>query len=287
MLKLKGMMHDMWKLFPKVMEEKINALLDDAEPNRMKCFHLYKSCQSENLWNKSYEEFRAALYDFFSLPKSERTKSRFDFNLNRPMHRTIFEMFQLDFRNAIVNSASVGHVSSWAHHMLRINTRVNSPVISLEVMKKTLNFIANPGPFDKAQDIDFEDFCGAWKRICFNLFGKRYDKDLNYVLSELQLLEHEQQQLESKQQHLPRIYLTQTEIDWTQAVLTAAQEYKRLPKYPLSRGPQKESLIQIEKVTQLYEFIMDSEKPDLQPYRDKVRETLVFRCDDLLKKRVA
>jgi hypothetical protein len=171
--------------------------------------------------------------------------------------------------------------------MLRLNTRTNSPVISLEVMKKTLNFIVNPGPFDKAQDIEFDDFCGAWKRICFNLFGRRYETDLNNVLKELQRLDHEQMLLEKDLQHLPRIYLTQTEIDWTQAVLAAAQESRAAPKYPLSRGPQKEALVEIEKVTQLYELIMETDRAELIPYRQRIRETLVFRCDDLLKKRQA
>ncbi len=279
------MMHDMWKLFPRLIEKKINALLEEAEPNRMKSFHLYKTCQNENLWNKSFEEFREQLHQFFSLPQPERSKSRFDYYLNRPMHKSIYGLFDLDFRNGVVNESALQSVSNWAHHMLRINTRTSSPVISLEVMKKTMNSIVNPGPFDKAQDIEFSDFCDTWKRICFTLFGRRFDSDLTQVLEQLKALDQEQQLLEQNRQYLPRIYLTQTEIDWTQALLSAAQETARLPKYPLSRGPQKEALVEIEKVAQLYSLVMESDKTDFIPYRDRIRETLVFRCEDLLKKR--
>lgn len=281
------MMHDMWKLFPRLIEKKINALLDEAEPNRMKSFHIYKTCQNENLWNKSFDEFREQLSQFFSLPQIERTKSRFDYVLNRPMHKSVFENFQLDFRNAVVNHSSLLAVSNWAHHMLRINTKSESPVISMDVMTKTLTSIVNPGPFDKAQDIEFDDFCGSWKRICFSLFGRRFENDLKEVLSELTRLDEEQQLLEQQRRHLPRIYLTQTEIDWTQGLLSAAQEASPLPRFPLSRGPQKEALVEVEKVAQLYSLVMESEKPEFIPYRQKIRDTLIFRCEDLLKKRQA
>jgi hypothetical protein len=281
------MMHDMWKLFPRLIEKKINALLDEAEPNRMKSFHIYKTCQNENLWNKSFEDFREELSRFFSLPLNERTKSRFDYALNRPMHKSVFENFQLDFRNAVVNGQALLAVSNWAHHMLRINTRSESPVISLDVMTKTMNSIVNPGPFDKAQDIEFDDFCGSWKRVCFNLFGRRFEADLQQVLNELIRIDQEQQLLEQNRQHLPRIYLTQTEIDWTQGLLSAAQELSSLPKFPLSRGPQKEALVEIEKVAQLYSLVMESDKPEFIPYRQRIKETLIFRCEDLLKKRQA
>lgn len=278
-------MQDMWKLFPRLIEKKINALLEEAEPNRMKSFHLYKTCQNENLWTKSFEEFREQLHQFFALPPTERSKSRFDYYLNRPMHKSVYNLFELDFRNGVVNESSLQAVSNWAHHMLRINTRATSPVISLDVMKKTLNSIVNPGPFDKAQDIEFNDFCDAWKRICFTLFGRRFEADLSQVLDQLKALEQEQQLLEQNRQQLPRIYLTQTEIDWTEALLSAAQEATKLPKFPLSRGPQKEALVEIEKVAQLYSFVMESDKADFIPYRNRIRETLVFRCEDLLKKR--
>lgn len=278
-------MHDMWKLFPRLMEKKINALLEEAEPDRMKSFHLYKTCQNENLWNKNFDDFREQLAIFFNLPQLERTKGRFDYVLNRPMHKSVFEMFQLDFRNAVVNNSSLLAVSNWAHHMLRINTGLNSPVISLDVMKKTLNSVVSPGPFDKAHDIEFDDFCGTWKRTCFHLFGRRFEADLNKVLNELKLLDQEQQLLEQQKQYLPRIYLTQTEIDWTQGLLSAAQNSLDLPKFPLSRGPQKTALVEIEKVAQLYTLVMESDKTEFTPYRQKIRETLIFRCDELLKKR--
>ena len=278
-------MRDMWKLFPKLIEQKINALLDEAEPNRMKAFQLYKTCQNENLWNHSFEKFSEQLTSFFSLPKVERSKSCFDFYLNRPMHRSIFEQFNLDFRNSVVNGASLMNLSNWTHHMLRTNCTVISPVTSLDVFKKTFSSIVNPAPFEKAEEIEFDDFCSVWKRTVFNLFGHRYDQDLTRILNEVEKLNHEQDLADKTQRFIPGIYLTQTEITWTENVLAAALQYDPTPKFPLSKGPQKGELIELEKVSRLYWIIFESQKAELVQHRQKVRETLIYRCEELLKKR--
>lgn len=279
------MMQDMWKLFPRLIEQKINGLLDEAEPNRMKSFHLYKTCQNENLWAHSFENFSEQLHHFFSLPKNERTKSRFDFYLNRPMHKSIFDEFNLDFRNSVVNNTSLQNVSSWTYNIMRLNCSITCQIISLDVIRKTFNAIVNPGPFDKAQDIEFDDFCGTWKRVVLNLFGHKYDTEVSKILDELTLLNHEQKQLERSLKAIPRIYLTQTEIDWTEGVLSAARDFTQLPKYPLTRGPQKDPLIDIDRVAQLYCVVMESRRDEVIEHRQNVRQTLIYRCEELLKKR--
>ena len=279
------MMQDMWKLFPRLIEQKINGLLEEAHPNRTKAFHLYKCCHNENLWTQSFENFSTHLQEFFSLPKAERTKSKFDFYLNRPMHKRTYDDFQLDFRNAIVESESLHNVSSWTYNIMRLNCNSSCQIISLDVIRKTLKAIVNPGPFDKAQDIEFDDFCGTWKRIVTNMFGHKYDSEVGKILDELNLLNHEQKQLEKCQRSLPKIYLTQTEIDWTESVLLAAQDFSRLPKYPLSKGPQKDLLIDIARVAQLYCVVMESKRQEVIEHRQNVRQTLIYRCEELLKKR--
>jgi hypothetical protein len=279
------MMHDIWKLFPRLVEQKINALLDNAEPNRFKAYQLYKACQNESLWSENFEKFNNCLFDFFNLPKQDRSKSKFDYFLNRPMHRTVFNQFTLDFRNAHVSHEKVLNLSSWAHNIMRINLKTNSVVISTEVMTRTVICITKPNHFEKASEIEFEDFCSAWKRTVFKLFGKRYDFELAKILNEIRLLNIEQKNIESTPRFVPLIYLTQTEIDWTQNLQKAAKNYDTLPKFPLSRGPQKSRLIEIEKVVQLYSLVMNSDKPELICHRQSVRDTLIDRCETLIRER--
>lgn len=280
------MMQNLWKMFPRLIEERINNLLEEAEPNRMKAYQIYKSCQNENLWQDSFAKFSDYLNLYFALPKSERVKSRFDIYLDRPMHKNIFEAFQLDFRNAVVNSRSLMTVASWAHNLMRINYK-NCQVISTDVMTKTLILITNPAPFEKAQDIDFEDFCAAWKNTVFRLFGKKYELDVQDLLEELKLLDLELKNSERTQRFIPAIYLTQTEIDWTRAVENAAQNFKPIPHYPLTRGPQKPALVELLRVVQLYNIVFSSPETKLLQHQSSVRLTLLDRCQSLLRDRAA
>ena len=115
------MIQDAWKTFPRQIVQKINALLDEAEPNQTKAFQLYKMCQFENLWQGSFENFSDHLSDFFKVVKSERNKSDFDRYLNRPMDFISYENFHLTFRSAAIESQSIRDIASWAHHMLRLH----------------------------------------------------------------------------------------------------------------------------------------------------------------------
>ena len=273
-------------MFPRLIEERINNLLDEAEPNRMKAYQIYKTCQNENLWSNSFADFSEHLSNYFSSPKNERSKARFDSYLERPMHKSVFEIFALDFRTAVVNSRSLHMVASWAHNLIRVNFR-DSQTISMDVMTRTLGLITNPTPFEKAQDIEFEDFCTAWKRTVHALFGKKYETDVNALLEEFVRLNLEQKDADRTVRFIPELYLTQTEIDWTSDVLWAAENLGGMPHYPLSRGPQKQPLIDLLKVVQLYNVVFANDLPDLVQHRNQVRATILDRCQRLLRDRAA
>ena len=279
-------MKSIWKMFPRLIEERIATLLDEAEPNRMKAYQIYKTCQNENLWRNSFADFSEHLASFFSLPKNERSKGRFDSVLERPMHKSVFEIFALDFRSAMVNSRSLHIVASWAHNLIRVNFR-DSQTISMDVMTRTLSLITNPTPFEKAQDIEFEDFCSAWKKTVHALFGKKYETDVNALLEEFVRLNLEQKNAEATLRFIPALYLTQTEIDWTLGVMWAAENLGEMPSYPLSRGPEKQPLIDLLKVVQLYNVVFESDLPDLAQHRSAVHATILDRCQRLLRDRAA
>jgi hypothetical protein len=284
------MIAELWNAFPRLLVQKINGLLDEAEPTPIKAFQLYKSCQSENLWTDTFEKFSKHLEEFYLLPKRERRKSRFDAFLDRPMTMDIFEGFHLTFRNALVNNKNLLDIASWAHHLIRVSRKTNSMVISEDVFTKTLNYITNPPHFEKDRDIEFDDFCSAWKKTVYKLFGKKYDSEFNEILKELHwlnmhLLEDERSSDENT--FFPTIYLTQTEIDWTIAVRKAAFENLPIPKFPLSRGPQKQRLIDLERAINLYRIVQKTHLPELIKHRENIRATILDRCDSLLREKAA
>lgn len=290
------MIKELWSSFPRLLEQRINALLDEAEPTPAKAFQLYKICQSENLWptisdsKKSFTTFSQCLESFFSLPKNERRKSAMDSFLDSPMSMAAFESFHLNFRNALVDNRSLLNLANWAHHLIRLGYKTDCVVISEDVLGKTLRYITSPPLFEKAQDIEFEDFCSAWKKIVFNLFGKKYDSEFTKILSELQWL-NTQLKLE-EQNPQPRslvstIYLTQTEIDWTIAVQKTVAENQPAPKFPLSRGPQKPRLIDLERTIRLYNIVQTTRDPEFLKHRERIRATILDRCEGLLREKAS
>ncbi len=286
------MMQDAWKSFPQQITQKINGLLEEAEPNSAKAFQLYKMCQSEDLWKDSFRQFSNHLSDFFQLAKVERSKSQFDRYLERPMDCVAFDNFQLTFRTASISSQSVRDIAGWAHHMLRLHFRTDSSVFSLDAMHLTVYTLTHPTFEDKDQDIEFEDFCQAWEKSAGKLYGKRFDHEQKSLLTELRGYEKEQQQVMTRPYSvaLPvparrlheRIYLTQTEIDWTTALQKAASENQALPQYPLTKGPRKERLIELLKCAALYEIAFGSEIPQLMTHRPRIRLTILDQCHWLL-----
>ena len=283
------MIKEIWSVFPRTLEQKINRLLEEAEPNALKAFHLYKSCQQESLWSKGFESFSEVLREYFRAAPHERRKAKLDQWLERPTPHFVYEGFHLDFRSAQVNQRSLQEIASWAHHLLRVSYKSTSQVISEDVLVRTLNAVVSPGPTDKARDIVFDDFCRFWKKTVFRLFGKKYDGEFERILKDLNALDAQLRAQESflpdetKMPFVPSIYLTQTEIDWTEQVMAAVQAHLPAPAFPLSRGPEKQRLIELEKTLTLYQIVQNSRWPEFVRHRENIKATIIDRCQRLLK----
>lgn len=132
------MSNQIWNLFPRLLEQQINGLLETAEPNPSKAFQLYKICQNEDLWKDSYQSFSVHLKKFFSLPFAARSKGVMDSCLDSPMNMYVYECFHLNFRTAQVNPNEISNIASWAHQLMRTGHKKNLPVISTDILTKTL-----------------------------------------------------------------------------------------------------------------------------------------------------
>lgn len=287
---------DLWRLFPRLLEEKINHLLDTAGPRPAKAFQLYKACQNEGLWRNSFEIFALHLQDYFSRARRERAKSQFDCFLDRPMDRHLYQNFDLSFRTAQIDREDIDEVARWSHEQLRSHcggAPETSAVISEEVLGRTLGLITDPPPHEKDRDIDFDDFCAAWKKTVFYLFGRLYDPELEKILREVRRLSLELKTAEERTRRaeretfVPAIFLTQTEIDWTEAVQEAVFGCTEPPPFPLARGPQKPRLLELESAARLYRLLGSELTAEaaarLGRHRDSVRSTILDKCAWLLQ----
>lgn len=279
------MIAEMWRSFPRLIEQNINGLLDTAPPNPAKAFMLYKTCQQEELWSEDYPKFAKKLHEFFSTPRGDRRKGHFDQFLNRPMDQDTYSNFHVNFRSATVSEKALNNVANWAHNLIRVSRKTTSAVISMEIMVKTLKYITNPPPFEKAENIEFEDFCVAWQKTVFKAYGKQHDRELGSILTELTQVHA---RLKEAEQHaqlrgMTRTYdLTQTEVDWVQAVRSAAFELQDIPDFPIVGEPQKDFLKDLVRVIALYRVVQTTKFPELIKHRGNIRSTILDRCDRLL-----
>lgn len=254
-------------------------------PTSIKSFHIYKMCKSENLWDKSYSEFSYLLECFYQTPPHERSKSQVDHFLNRPMNFHDYESMTLTFRTANVGLTEIRDIASWAHHMLRLHYEKTSDVTSIETLSQTIYGLTHPGFSGKEHSIDFEDFCEAWKDTVDKLYGKKFETEHKLIISELRHLNivQERRAIESHQRNvLNRIYLTQTEITWVERALSAVTKGLTMPRYPLSKGPTKNRLIDLLKWTTLWEISKDVKAVAVQAKVIKLRDHIEQECEELL-----
>jgi hypothetical protein len=281
------MISDLWNTFPRLIEQRIHGLLEGAFPNRSKAFRLYKLCQNEELWRGGFEAFSKCLEEFFAQPLSSRRKSGIDFLLERPMSHWVYSEFNLNFRTAEISEESLLGVASWSHHLVRVHKKTTSPATSLDVFIQALRYITNPPFLGKAENINFDDFCSAWKRSVQKVFGNRYDTELNGILLELKQIDEDLKRTDQKVQKSlevePILHLTQTELEWICDIQRAVFLNRSAPKFPLARGPQKQPLQELERVVRLYEIIRVSKSEELLKHRANVHATLLDRCERLFE----
>lgn len=286
------MISELWELFPRLLENRINDLLDEAGPHPTRAFQIYKACQRDDLWHKSYEEFSSHLYHFFSLSQKKRHKSDMDKYLDRPMDSLTFANFHLDFRSALVSDQSIRELANWTHNMIRLGYKTQSAIISIDVMNKTLQHITNPPLFEKARDINFDDFCSAWGKMVFKIFGKQYEHEFKKITDDLQWMygeikKSEEEALRKPLLRAPEVYLTQTEIEWTTAVREAVTKRRPIPDFPLSKGPQKLPLVDLERTISLFQIVQKTKSPEFIKHLDDIRVTILDRCDRLLVRKAS
>lgn len=273
------MMQESLRAFPINLEMKINSLLHHAEPNGHKAFQLYKNCKNDQLWQNSFELFRVHLSDYYSLPQSDRNKTYFDQFLDRPMSRQIYDEFQLNFRTAELDQNMIHDIAEWAHETIDRNCNVEKSIHTTDVMESALRRVTNPLYLEKDSHIEFSDFCKAWQSVLFKLFGKKYEKELEKILIEITNSSNRNQITESNEKRKHTIYLTQTEIDWVDSVSRSVQKNELIEKFPLSRGPGKDRLIQLLKSCMLYNIIKQKSDKTFDHYLKPLANTINQHCE--------
>ncbi len=274
------MLAKLWESFPRLLEQNINGLLDHAGPNMHKAYFIYKACKREDLWDGDYHDFEIKIQNYYRRTKTDRRKAHLDNFLKRPMDHDVYEVFHLDFRSAEISDQEVMQLADWTHNMLRIGKKTDSPVISKSILLKTLQRITNPGPGEKAYDIKFEDFTEAWKKSVFQEFGQKHQNLMGKIVNDLQLMNERLKLQDSMKPKVQLEALDSDDIDWLLALREAAFNYEPAPMGP--ENP-KASLQEVVRLVSLYKIVQSTRLGELRAHREKIRLSLMDRCDHLLR----
>ncbi len=286
------MMQQMWKSFPRHFEQKVNGLLDQAEPTEAKAFQLYKVCQQQKLWSSSFEEFSTEVKIFFSKARRDRCKGEVDRFLDRPLDQLDYEDYHLTFRNAAINPNDVREIASWAHNMLRVGGRLDSVASSIQTLNEVLLAVTQPSYLEKDSDIEFSDICERWQKIISTKLGSQITTDVKILFEKL---DHLDQQSKHYRNNKSVAVVTSTEMtinshdfnpsemNWILQVKNRATNFGKMPKFPVSNGSAKIQLIQLERIVTLYTIIQLTDREELMKHRESIRTTVLDRCRLLLQ----
>lgn len=279
------MIKEMIREFPLTLEFKINSLLHSAFPKETKAFHLYKRCQFEGAWDRSFGDFLGVLESYYNQPFTQRNKALLDQDLNRPLSHNIYNEFDLTFRTAEVSASFTAELISWSHHLLRVHFKKPLEIFSQEILGKALHRLINPLFTDKEKNLQFSDFCDRWEEALIKQLGTRLSQEFKKVRNELEWY-YTENKLELSQplkaKKVTTIYLTQTEINWVESVQKAVLENTPVPGYPLSKGTEKLRLQELDRTISLYRIIETSTSEDFKIHKNNIRTTILDRCLRLL-----
>lgn len=286
---IKAMIDVLWNTFPRLLEENVNGLLDEAPPTALKAFQLFKTCQNEGLWDEGLDNFARHLANFYARPRSERRKSEFDLVLRTPMPHHVYSRFHLDFRTAAVSESALMSLASWAHNVIRVTKKTTAAFASLEVMTKTMKALVQPPPHARADHLDFEDFTQAWQKTVFKTCGSANDLEFSNLLVEMHFINAELKRNEKvaadhavRSTSQPVLQLSAVEIDWIQVVQKSALLGHDVPLTALNQEFNHKPLKDLGRVVTLYSVSQTSRLPEIIDNRERIRETLLARCEALL-----
>lgn len=267
------MLQELLSQYPRLLEKHLQTLLELAEPNSDKIYELYKTCKVDGLTDLNQAQFKKELLNFYARPYHERRKSHFDFIMNRPLPGDIFSLFQLNFKTAEIKNEDIHRLSSWSYNLLRLSLKIDSPVLSFEMIEKTLNQLTHPEVGEKVENLTFEDFYLKWNSVVHAQYGSKYQTEIKNILSEFQKLDKESSS---------SIDVTDREIheyDWVRNIRLSAFNNKDLSDYPFASGPQTQYMKELFRTAQLYRLSFHSKSKIIELKKESIRLTLLKKCD--------
>ena len=231
-------------------------LLKESQPSRDRKYALLKLLMQEES-PLSREDLNDAITSFYSLSYERRTARQFRRTFSVKPYPWLLTQFNLSFRNAFISEAKIFKTASSLQYLIRNVIEVPNDISSVDTLHLAVHRLTKPRVDQVAASIGFPTLSYRWRDASFFKFGNQFEGFFDELDKAIEQAENYRDNIDSgffslsdesddRDHHEPDI--TQTDLDWFKAILTALEDNLRPPLYPLQRGPQTPVLLRLEKL---------------------------------------
>ncbi|MGZ3769335.1 MAG: hypothetical protein ACXVCP_08405 [Bdellovibrio sp.] len=267
------------QIFAIELEFRLSQLLKGAGPSYLKSFQLYKRSMQEEIFFDSYEIYCERLFRFYTMPDKLRSPRTLGSILKGHITDSFYNEFILDFGNSSLDGKKILQIKEWCATRIPLMKAIPGPATHREIIYNSIESLLKYGARQRSYFLEWMEFIDIWEHECFKQYGSRLDHHFK-ALKQLKI--DQTWNLKSdvdKDMATKRIsthQFTQTEIDWLLSLENSLTSKTTLPAYPLSRGPSKKDLVEL---NNLVRSVSHSAVTDLNIYRDQIANVL----NELLK----
>lgn len=251
-------------------------LLKCAVPRPTKRYHILKALLWENGPLPRHQLDRQ-IFQFFLLPYPMRTERQAAKLFKVRPYPWLMEQFVLNFSSGAVSETELAKAAGRLRHNIGNVLSPPEPIMTIDLLHLVVYRATHPRWDQKNSGLALKHFVDRWKFVSFQCFGDRYSDYfdvLNRRIDSEELTAPEASPSEAKEvpPETTSLNMTQTDLDWLKAILSALEGSRRPPLYPLSRGPQSPTIKRLEQLIR----VAHSRFPErLPPLEEAVRRVSV------------
>jgi hypothetical protein len=238
-------MDKQWTKLSRSIESHFSNYIKLGVPSSEKAYQLAKLVQFEN--GVAISKAVKLVAGYYQIPYRDRADSRFQAHFGISPYPWLIDQFVLNLKNIQTNETLIRKAATDTLFFLR-GLESNPPEeINTEAVILHSFFHALKKCWSSNSSLGLSDFLSSWQWHVFRKYGEKYEWYFTKIFEDLKAIELDKEipPTEPRNQYL----LTQTEIDWLQTLQFELEINLPFSRFPLSTGPKKPALIELERIT--------------------------------------
>ena len=219
-----------------------SGLLKKSTPNPIKKHQLIKLVLGEKK-SGNYIEEEKKVEKYYSSRFQNRDSDFFSSIFNINSYPWLVDQFILDFSNSRSTSMDL-YVTSQNIRFHFLNTaKIPESIGDVNTFHIVVSGLVRPRWDEEKRVIGLRQFLSYWHYVINKRFGNAFDDFFESMLNQFTICIGVKDSVKSSRGNFRgilndyEIEFSQTEISWMKAIKSAIIENKKMPKFPLSRGP--------------------------------------------------